>query len=83
MARVSTAPGRKGETIADDSFYVLFNAGFSPIEFTIPKTLNHEPWRLVLDTTRGFNEDALRLPPRARVTVDAHGLVLLMRPRAE
>ncbi|HVW28783.1 MAG TPA: glycogen debranching protein GlgX [Polyangiaceae bacterium] len=76
-------PGRSGEQIVDDSFYVLFNAGSSPIDFVIPQVLDHEPWRRVLDTTRGFIEDALRLPPRAKVTVDAHGLVLLMRPRAE
>jgi glycogen operon protein len=76
-------PGRSGEQIVDDSFYVLFNAGSSPIDFVIPQVLDHEPWRRVLDTTRGFIEDALRLPPRAKVTVDSHGLVLLMRPRAE
>ena len=49
----------------------------------IPTSLDHEPWRRVLDTTKGFIEDALRLPPRAKVTVDAHGLVLLTRPRSE
>ena len=76
-------PGRSGEQIVDDSFYVLFNAGSSPIDFVIPQSLDHEPWRRVLDTTRGFIEDALRLPPRAKVNVDAHGLVLLMRPRTE
>ncbi|HEX4340013.1 MAG TPA: glycogen debranching protein GlgX [Polyangiaceae bacterium] len=76
-------PGRSGEQIVDDSFYVLFNAGSSPIDFVIPQSLDHEPWRRVLDTTRGFIDDALRLPPRAKVNVDAHGLVLLMRPRTE
>jgi glycogen operon protein len=77
------SPGPRGEQIVDDSFYVLFNAGSSPIEFAIPQSLDHEPWRRVLDTTRGFIDDALRLPPRAKVNVDAHGLVLLMRPRIE
>ena len=77
------SPGPRGEQVVDDSFYVLFNAGSSSIEFVIPQSLDHEPWRRVLDTTRGFIDDALRLPPRAKVTVDAHGLVLLMRPRAD
>jgi glycogen operon protein len=77
------SPGPRGEQVVDDSFYVLFNAGSSPIEFVIPQSLDHEPWRRVLDTTRGFIDDALRLPPRAKVNVDSHGLVLLMRPRAE
>jgi isoamylase len=77
------SPGPRGEQVVDDSFYVLFNAGSSSIEFVIPQSLDHEPWRRVLDTTRGFIDDALRLPPRAKVNVDSHGLVLLMRPRAE
>jgi glycogen operon protein len=76
------SPGPRGEQIADDSFYALFNAGFSPIEFTIPRTLNHEPWRIVLDTTRGFHDEtSARIAAGERVSVDAHGLVLLTRPR--
>jgi glycogen operon protein len=77
------SPGPRGEQIVDDSFYVLFNAGSSPIEFVMPPTLNHDPWYLVLDTTNGFHEG--RSAPIAggeHVRVDAHGLVLLTRARA-
>jgi isoamylase len=77
------SPGPRGEQVVDDSFYVLFNAGSAPIDFVIPQSLDHEPWRRVLDTTRGFIDDSLWLQPRAKVTIDSHGLVLLMRPRAE
>ncbi|HVU04367.1 MAG TPA: glycogen debranching protein GlgX [Polyangiaceae bacterium] len=78
------SPGPRGEPIEDDSFYVLFNAGDSPIAFTLPKSLGHVPWYFVLDTAEGF------LPPRTRtiaggevVTVEAYSLVLLERPRPE
>jgi glycogen operon protein len=75
--------GRRGEIVVDDSFLVFFNAGFSSIDFVVPHALNHEPWRLVLDTTHGFVGDRTRgLSSGDRVTVDAHELVVLTRPRA-
>jgi glycogen operon protein len=75
----STDP--RGEQIVDDSFYVLFNAGSSSIDFIIPQALDHVPWFPVLDTTRGFAKPFHRsLVAGDIVTVDAHGLALLMRP---
>ncbi len=76
------SPDPRGDQIVDDSFYVLFNAGSSPIEFVVPKTLNHEPWRLVFDTVGGFATDsAARVAAGENVPVDAHAVVCLVRPR--
>jgi glycogen operon protein len=75
------SPGPRGETVVDDSYYLLFNAGFKPVDFTMPMGLRHEGWRRVLDTTRGFTDDTPNLSAGAGVIVDAHGIVLLERLR--
>ena len=75
------SPGPRGETIVDDSYYMLFNAGFAPVDFSMPAGLVHEGWRRVLDTTRGFTDDTPHLSIDAKVVVDAHGIVLLERRR--
>jgi len=78
------SPGPRGETILDDSFYVLFNAGSAPIDFSVPRTLNHQPWRTILRTTRGFLDDsAASVVAGEKLSVDAHELVLLSRSRPE
>ncbi|MGH9300888.1 MAG: glycogen debranching protein GlgX, partial [Acidimicrobiales bacterium] len=44
------SPDSRGEPVFDDSFYLLFNAHFEVIKFTIPTEDWGEGWRLVLDT---------------------------------
>ena len=47
----------RGEATKDDSFIVLFNAHFEPIDFTVP-TLWGERWSVVLDTSEPLPPDA-------------------------
>jgi glycogen operon protein len=44
-------PGDRGERIADDSFLLLFNAWYEPLDFVVP--VNHgKEWQVVVDTQR-------------------------------
>ncbi|WP_441246689.1 glycogen debranching protein GlgX [Kitasatospora sp. McL0602] len=43
-------PDRRGGKIVDDSFLLLFNAHFEPLEFTVPADHGQE-WQVVVDTT--------------------------------
>jgi isoamylase len=65
-----------GEEIADDSFLLLFNAHFEPVEFTLPTRRFGARWHVELATG-----DALEgtVGARAPVPVLEHSLVLLRR----
>ncbi len=43
-------PDRRGGKIVDDSFLLMFNAHFEPLEFTVPADHGQE-WQVVVDTT--------------------------------
>jgi len=40
----------RGEHVADDSFYVMFNAHSEPVEFVLPESAWGEHWTIALDT---------------------------------
>ncbi|MFJ8628105.1 glycogen debranching protein GlgX [Kitasatospora sp. NPDC093550] len=44
-------PDRRGGRIVDDSFLLMFNAHFEPLEFTVPADHGQE-WRVVVDTAQ-------------------------------
>ncbi|MCJ2541733.1 glycogen debranching protein GlgX [Thermostichus vulcanus] len=45
-------PGPRGERILDDSFLLLFNAHYEPLEFVLPIGLQDRQWVLVIDTCK-------------------------------
>jgi isoamylase len=45
-------PGPRGETIVDDDFLVLFNAGDGKLAWTLPGRPFGDRWSLVMDTAR-------------------------------
>ncbi len=65
-----------GEEITDDSFLLLFNAHFEPVEFTLPSRRLGARWSVELAT--GSVDDG-SFPARATVPVQEHSLVLLRR----
>jgi glycogen operon protein len=65
-----------GEEITDDSFLLLFNAHFEPVEFTLPTRRFGARWHVELATGDSL-EGALGA--RAPVPVVEHSLVLLRR----
>ena len=54
-------PDRRGGKITDDSFLLMFNAHFEPLEFTVPAGHGKE-WHMVVDTAQPV------LPPRGTGT---------------
>jgi len=54
-----TEPDSRGETITDQSFLLLFNAGDEPVTFTLPAADAAAGWEVVADTA----EPAGDLPP--------------------
>jgi isoamylase len=48
-----TEPGPRGETIADDSFLLLFNADDQPVTFILPGADGASGWSVVVDTHDG------------------------------
>ncbi|MBD1849221.1 glycogen debranching protein GlgX [Leptolyngbya sp. FACHB-711] len=45
-------PGAYGERIVDDSFLMLFNAHYEPLDFFLPAGLNKWAWLTLIDTTQ-------------------------------
>ena len=76
-----------GERIVDDSFYVMFNADQSPLEFVLPEAKWGERWTVILDTSEPTDhldeededEEGSTLASGDRRTVNAWTLVLLRR----
>jgi isoamylase len=75
-------PDPRGEPVVDDSFLVLFNAHFEPMDFTLP-TMWGDRWTVCLDTAEALPPD---LVPDAEpvtckvgdaVSVAARALVVL------
>jgi isoamylase len=67
-----------GRPIGDDSFVVLLNAHFEPVEFRLPARRFGLRWELMLSTAEGDGEGEL-LPARAQVPVLDRSVVLLRR----
>jgi glycogen operon protein len=65
-----------GEEVVDDSFLLLFNAHFEPVEFTLPARRLSSRWTLEL-ATGAVDGDSFQA--RATVSVQEHSLLLLRR----
>ena len=75
-------PNARGEPVKDDSFYLIFNAHFEPIDFVLPPTRWGPRWKKILDTNEGWVEDATdkpRLEAGATLAVAPRSLMLLQR----
>lgn len=75
--------GPRGETIRDDSFYVMFNASADDLEFRLPDQTYGTSWSRIVDTAAddvalAFPRlDHLRLSPSQTCTVEGRSIVLL------
>ena len=72
-------PDVRGERVVDDSFLVLFNAHYEPIDFVMPEPQFGERWDVEIDTN-----DPMLFNPRSVKTgesfaVEARSLVALKR----
>ncbi|WP_431796175.1 glycogen debranching protein GlgX [Microbacterium enclense] len=72
---------RRGETISDDHFLVLFNAGDEPVDFHVPAIQYSPEWDVYVDTAgeRANTEpiapgEALQLEPKSLIVLREHHL---------
>jgi glycogen operon protein len=71
---------RRGETVHDDSFLLLFNAHHEDVDFTLPSRRYGNAWALELSTARPDAEPgAAVLAARAKVSLMSRSMLVLRR----
>jgi glycogen operon protein len=75
-------PDLRGEPVVDDSFLILLNSNYEPVDFLLPPEEYGESWTVVVDTASatGAGTDE---PHAAGTTVqlEARSTLVLTRPR--
>jgi isoamylase len=51
-------PDARGEPVSDDSFFLLFNGFYEPMDFTLPSFDAAERWKVVIDTSAPLVDQA-------------------------
>ena len=70
----------RGERVADDSFLLLFNAHYEPIEFKLPTKRFGTRWQLALSTAEpDVAEGSRSYVARAAVPVESRTVIVLRR----
>ncbi|MBM3946648.1 MAG: glycogen debranching enzyme, partial [SAR202 cluster bacterium] len=69
--------GPQGERVADDSFYLMFNAHHEPVNFVLPSNAWGRRWVGVLDTKTGMFDRACAAGEE--VAVEARSFTLMRR----
>ncbi len=70
-----------GEEIKDDSFYIMFNASDTPIDFNLPPENYGTNWKLVLDTSKDLlNEQTDSLKKKDAIKVEGRSIIVLLNP---
>jgi isoamylase len=70
-------PNPRGERVVDDNFYMIFNAHYEPLNFTLPGADWGGLWLKELDTEIGWVEKAESFKAGDRVKVEGRSLVVL------
>jgi glycogen operon protein len=69
-----------GERVVDDTFYLLLNAHFEPIIFTIPEEKWGKIWGMVFTTEHeAFSNGDERFAPGSTLSIEGRSLTLLCR----
>ena len=67
-----------GNPVMDDNFFLLFNAHYDGIDFTLPDGRYGGNWAKVIDTSDDFvSEEGLRLPENPTIHVFGRTLIVL------
>ena len=69
-----------GQPITDDSFLLLFNAHYEPIEFTIPGHSYAREWHIAIDTTAAQSATRQTIAGGGKLTVTERSLVVAHAP---
>ncbi|MGW3292222.1 glycogen debranching protein GlgX [Streptomyces sp. NPDC001002] len=74
-------PDPTGRPVVDDSFLLLLNSHWEPVEFLLPDLSYGERWTTLVDTAEAQGEpDEAEHKAGTEMTVEARSLVLLTRP---
>jgi glycogen operon protein len=75
--------GPKGETIIDDSFYIIFNAHYESLNYKIPVEKYGNNWLKVIDTSQNFICENGKAPNEVTdlVCVQGRSVLVLKQPR--
>jgi isoamylase len=72
------SPDPRGERVVDDNFFLMFNAHYEPLEFTLPTGSYGERWEVVLDTAAPLlGEDDRSAKPGEQLVVEGRAIVVL------
>ena len=72
-------PDSRGERVVDDSFLVMFNAHYEPIDFVVPAERFGERWEVEIDTNDPLLLDERSAKAGAAFPVESRSLVVLRR----
>lgn len=70
-------PNPKGEPVSGESFYIIFNAHYEPLSFTLPDADWGIVWQKDLDTAEGWSETSHTYEAGSALEVQARSLVVL------
>ncbi|TVR29977.1 MAG: glycogen debranching enzyme GlgX, partial [Spirochaetaceae bacterium] len=71
------SPDVFGLKVIDDSFYLIFNAHYEPLDFTLPDKVWGRRWRMVIDSAEGWIEDRRVLSAGDRVAAESRSVIVL------
>jgi glycogen operon protein len=72
-------PNPRGEPVTDDSFCLLLNAHYEPLEFRLPGLAWGRRWIEELDTATGWPAAPRAVSARAEITVSERSLIVFRR----
>jgi isoamylase len=71
-------PDYNGKRIIDDSFYIIFNAHYEPLDYILPPAEYGSAWHKVVDTSEGFiGDDTHEYGPGDSVQVQSRSTMVM------
>ena len=71
------SPDVFGLKVIDDSFYLIFNAHYESLDFTLPDKVWGRRWRTVIDSAEGWIEEKRVLSAGDGVTAESRSVIVL------
>jgi isoamylase len=71
-------PDARGEPVSDDSFFLLFNGFYEPMDFTLPSFDAAERWKVVIDTSAPLVDQAEERAMKSGETFEVESRTILV-----
>ena len=71
----------QGKRVIDDSFYIIFNAHYEPIDFKLPPESYGKTWNKVLDTANKYFRKEQSVEPESTVKAQGRSILIFKSPR--